>query len=179
LIALSVLSVICVTSVGSGASVDARQTSLADEVGRASREYGVPRDLLLAMGYVNTRWEMPTPSASDYPEGQGDYGVMDLTRNPSRDTLGEAASITDLSVEAHKGDRASNVRGGAAVLAGTRKPSDLGGWYEAVSDYGGGVLYAEQVYEVLQGGASATIVTREGAGFYLHAMPEKGERQRA
>jgi hypothetical protein len=73
LISHSVLPVICVTSVGSGASVDARQTSLADEVGRTSREYGVPRDLLLAMGYV---------------------------------------------------------RGGAAVLAGTRKPSDLGGWYE-------------------------------------------------
>ncbi|CAN5799594.1 hypothetical protein BH18ACT11_BH18ACT11_02440 [soil metagenome] len=96
LIALSVLSIVVMSAVGSGASVDARQTSLADEFGRASREYGVPRDLLVAMGYVNTRWEMPPPSASDFesgdPEGQGNYGVMALTRNPSRDTLGKAAS---------------------------------------------------------------------------------------
>jgi N-acetyl-anhydromuramyl-L-alanine amidase AmpD len=168
LIALSVISVIVMSTVGSGASVDARQTSLANEFGRASREYGVPRDLLLAMGYVNTRWEMPPPSASDYesgdPEGQGNYGVMALTKNPSRDTLGEAASLTGLSVEALKKDRASNVRGGAAVLAdlvGEQKPSELGGWYEAVADYEGGVLYAEQVYEVLKGGASATTTIGE------------------
>ena len=186
LIALSAISVIVICAAGSGASVDARQTSLADEFGRASREYGVPRDLLLAVGYVNTRWEMLPPSASDYesgdPEGQGNYGVMALTKNPSRDTLGKAASLTGLSVEALKKDRTSNVRGGAAVLAdltGTQKPSDLGDWYDAVSDYGGGALYAEQVCEVLQGGASATIVTSEGAGFYLHAMPERRERQRA
>ena len=107
---------------------------------------------------------------------------MALVRNPSRDTLGRASSLTGLSVEALKNDRVSNVNGGAAVLAdlaGAQKPSDLCGWYDAVSDYGGGVLYAEQVYEILQGEASTTIVTSEGGGSYLHAMPEKGERQRA
>ena len=104
LIALSILCVVVVSAVGSGASVDARQTSLADEFDRASREYGVPRDLLLAMGYVNARWEMPSPSASDYesgdPEGRGNYGVMALVRNPSRDTLGKASSLTGLSFRA-------------------------------------------------------------------------------
>ena len=101
LIALSILCVVLVSAVGSGASVDARQTSLADEFDRASREYGVPRDLLLAMGYVNTRWEMSPSSASDYesgdPEGRGDYGVMALVRNPTRDTRGKASSLTGLS----------------------------------------------------------------------------------
>jgi len=167
LILLCVLSVAVISAVGS--SVDARQASTLDEeFGRASREYGVPRDLLLAMGYVNTRWEMPPPSASDYeesdPEGQGNYGVMALTRNPARDTLGEAASLTGLSVDDLKSDRASNVRGGAAVLAklaGSRKPSDLDGWYDAVSAYGGGFGYADQVYEVLQSGASKGISTGE------------------
>ena len=168
LIALSILCVVVVSAVGSGASVDARQTSLAEEFDRASREYGVPRDLLLAMGYVNARWEMPPPSTSDYesgdPEGRGNYGVMALVRNPSRDTLGKASSLTGLSVEALKNDRVSNVNGGAAVLAdlaGAQKPSDLGGWYDAVSDYGGGPPYAEQVYEVLKDGASATTTTGE------------------
>ena len=168
LIALSILCVVVVSAVGSGASVDAKKTSLADEFDRASREYGVPRDLLLAMGYVNARWEMPPPSTSDYesgdPEGRGNYGVMALVRNPSRDTLGKASSLTSLSVEALKNDRVSNVNGGAAVLAdlaGAQKPSDLGGWYDAVSDYGGGPPYAEQVYEVLKDGASATTTTGE------------------
>jgi len=166
LIVLSILSVLAVSAVG--ASADAGQTSLADETDQASRAYGVPRELLLAMGYVNTRWEMPPPSASNFeggdPEGRGDYGVMALVRNPSQDTLGRASSLTGLSVEAIENDRASNVRGGAAVLAdlaGGRKPSDLGGWYDAVSAYGGGDLYAQQVYEVLKDGAATTTTTGE------------------
>jgi N-acetyl-anhydromuramyl-L-alanine amidase AmpD len=181
LIVLSILSVLVVSAVGSGASADVRRTSLADEIDHASREYGVPRELLLAMGYVNTRWEMPPPSASDYesgdPEGQGNYGVMALVKNPSRDTLGEASTLTGLSVEALKSDRAANVRGGAAVLAdlaAERKPSDLGGWYDAVSDYGGGALYAEQVYEVLKGGASATTTTGEHLELAPHDVDVPG-----
>jgi hypothetical protein len=165
---LSILSVVVISAVGSGASVDARQSTLEDEFSRASKAYCVPRELLLAMGYVNTRWEMPPPSASDYesgdPEGQGNYGVMALVQNPSRDTLGDASSLTGLSMDALKADRASNVRGGAAVLAdlaGARKPSSLDGWYDAVSEYGGVVDYAEQVYEVLKSGASGDISTGE------------------
>jgi hypothetical protein len=68
---------------------------------------------------------------------------------------------------------------GRTSLANERKPSDLGGWYEAVSNCEGGALCAEQVYEVLQGGASATIVTSEGAGFYHHAMPKRKEWRKA
>ncbi len=73
-----------------------------------------------------------------------------------------------------KKDRARNIRGGAAVLAkiqGETKPEDLNEWYEAVAEYGGGPLYAEQVYEVLKDGASAktsageklTLEAQEGA----------------
>jgi hypothetical protein len=168
LVLLSVLSVTIMAAVGSSAGADVQQASLNDEFGHASQEYGVPEELLLAMGYVNTRWEMPPPSASDYeagdPEGHGNYGVMALTKNPSRDTLGEAASLTGLAEERLKTDRASNVRGAAAVLGelqGTQKPAHLGGWYDAISRYGGGALYAEQVYEVLKSGATATISTGE------------------
>jgi hypothetical protein len=45
----------------------------------------------MAMGYVNTRWEMPPPEASDYIpgdiHGRGAYGIMQLVQNPWEDTL--------------------------------------------------------------------------------------------
>jgi hypothetical protein len=43
--------------------------SLKAEFKAAATEYSVPQELLLAMGYVNTLWEMPPPGASDYVEG--------------------------------------------------------------------------------------------------------------
>jgi hypothetical protein len=47
----------------------------------------------MAMGYVNTRWEMPQPEANAYergdPHGWGSYGIMALVQNPYSDTLGE------------------------------------------------------------------------------------------
>jgi len=152
----------------SGAGAETQQGSLSDEFSQASAEYGVPEELLMAMGYVNTRWEMPPPTASDYehgdPEGRGDYGIMALVQNPSRDTLSRAAAITGLPEDQLKTDRASNVRGGAAVLsemAGENRPSDLDGWYDTVSSYGDSAQYADQVYKVLKSGASADTSTGE------------------
>jgi hypothetical protein len=143
-------------------------SSLEAEFESAATEYGVPRELLLAMGYVNTLWEMPPPDASDYEEGdlhgRGAYGIMQLLRNPWRDTLGRAATLTGLSVEELKNSRAANVRGGAAVLAdiqGANRPAELNGWLEAVAGYGDTELYAVEVYETLKNGASATISTGE------------------
>ena len=139
----------------------------------AARKYEVPKELLLAMGYVNTRWEMPPPEASDYeeaepgegaPEARGSYGIMQLVQNPSRDTLAEAAALTGISEERLKTNRTRNIRGGAALLAemqGETKPEDLNEWYEAVAEYGAGVAYADQVYKVLQEGASEKVSTGE------------------
>src|SRR5215210_3194057 len=138
----------------------------------AATEYGVPQELLMAMCYVNSLWEMPPPGASDYEkgelEGRGAYGVMQLVQNPWRDTLGRAASLTGLSREEVKTRRAANVRGGAAVLTdiqGSNKPAGLNGWQEAVAEYGGTDLYPVEVYQTLQEGASATISTGESLQF--------------
>src|SRR5918995_1551039 len=157
------------TASSSGGRVLAQtRSSLAAEFGAAAREYGAPRELLLAIGYVNTRWEMPPPRVGTYREGdihgRGAYGIMQLVQNPWENTLGEAARLTGLSEERLKNDRAANIRGGAAVLAGMQgsdRPQDLNGWQEALSEYGGIDLYATEVYETLQSGASATISTGE------------------
>jgi hypothetical protein len=85
-------------------------------------------------------------------------------RNPWEDTLGEAARLTGLSEDQLENDRAANIRGGAAVLAGIQglgKPADLNGWQDAVAEYGGIDLYATEVYETLRSGASATTSTGE------------------
>src|ERR687889_2480905 len=129
-------------------------SSLKEQIKTAAREYKVPVELLLAMGYCNTLWEMPPPSASAYrkgdPEGRGDYGIMQLTQNPSRNTLGEAAKLTGLSKARLKNDRSANIEGGAAFLSdllGKRRPKRLDGWQEALTQYADTDLYASQVYQ--------------------------------
>ncbi|MDP9437524.1 MAG: N-acetylmuramoyl-L-alanine amidase, partial [Actinomycetota bacterium] len=155
-------------SEGSGRALAQIGPSLAAEFEAAAKEYGVPKELLLAVGYVNTLWEMPPPDASPYEpddlHGRGAYGIMQLVRRPSKDTLGRAASLTGLAEEKLKTSRAANVRGGAAVLAdmaGGERPSGLDGWYDIVAGYGSGPLYANEVYGALQRGASAKISTGE------------------
>jgi hypothetical protein len=143
-------------------------SSLKEQIETAAREYKVPVELLLAMGYCNTLWEMPPPSASAYrkgdPEGRGDYGIMQLTQNPSRNTLGKAVKLTGLSESRLKNDRSANIEGCAAVLSdlvGNTKPKSLDGWREALTQYAGTNLYASHVYGVLKSGASLTISTGE------------------
>ena len=152
----------------SGRVLAQTMTSLKSEFKSAGAEHKVPKELLMAMGYVNTLWEMPPPEASDYVagdiHGRGAYGIMQLVQTPWEDTLGRAANLTDLSEERLKTERAANVVGGAAVLsgiAGNDRSSNLNGWYEAVAEYGGGELYAQEVFETLKSGASATISTGE------------------
>ncbi len=192
-----VLMVFCAAIVtgiaGPGTNVEARAGSLDAEFETAATEYGVPKELLLAMGYVNTRWEMPPPHTSGYeekeageksPEARGSYGIMQLVQNPSRDTLGEAAGLTGVSEEQLKTGRAENIRGGAAVLAGlqgTDQPEDLGGWYETVAGYGGGPAYAEQVYEALEKGASEKISSGEQVRLAARGVvaPRRAEAARA
>ncbi len=152
----------------SGRALAQAGSSLRTEIEAAAAQYEVPKELLLAMGFVNTLWEMPPPSVSEYDPGQlhgrGEYGIMQLAQNSERDTLGRAASLTGLSEEELKKDLSANIRGGAAVLAefqGADKPSGLDGWQEAVADYAGTELHPVEVYETLQNGASLKISTGE------------------
>jgi hypothetical protein len=151
-----------------GRALAQTNSSLEAQFEAAARKYKVPVELLLAMGYYNTLWEMPPPSSSAFrkgdPQGRGDYGIMQLTQNPSRNTLGEAAKLTGLSKARLKNDRSANIEGGAALLSdlvGKTKPKRLDGWQEALTRYADTELYASQVYRVLRSGASLTISTGE------------------
>src|SRR5215210_6985358 len=78
-------------------------STLAAEFREAAHDYDVPTELLMAMGYVNTRWEMPPPETNAYekgnPYGWGAYGIMALVQNPFSDTLGEASRLTGIPEE--------------------------------------------------------------------------------
>ncbi|CAN5636078.1 hypothetical protein BH24ACT22_BH24ACT22_14490 [soil metagenome] len=178
----SLFLVILMGTTRSGGVAEAQQASLEDEFARTAEEYEVPKGLLKAIGHVNTRWEMPPPGASDYessgpregePEARGAYGIMQLVQNPSENTLGRAAELTGLSEEELKTERAANIRGGAAVLSAVQdveEPANINDWYDAVAEYAGGTLYADQVYETLQSGASEELSS--GEKMVLEAQPE-------
>ena len=156
------------------------EDSLKEEFRAAAKKYKVPMGLLMALAYVNTRWEMPPPEANEYEKGDlhgwGSYGIMALVQNPSADTLGEASRLTGIPEEELKTDRKANIMGGAALLAKSQgnKPSDVKSWLGAVDGRGGrgpkikavagigaGDTYAEQVLQTLRKGASGKLHSGE------------------
>lgn len=162
-------------TIGAG-SAFARTGVLTADFEKAAKKYDVPEDLLLAMGYVNSLWEMPPERLGDYDpgniHGMGGYGVMHLRQDPEMKTLGKAASITGAPSKDLKTDLAKNIMGGAAVLAnlqGSNKSANLNDWYDAVKEYGGGSLYANQVYSTLKDGAKATV---DGEQVQLAPQPQ-------
>ena len=163
--------------------------SLLAEFEEAADKYDVPEEILLAIGYVNTRWEMPPPEASAHepgnPHGRGAYGIMQLVQNDFADTLGEASRLTGIPEEELKTDRRSNILGGAALLAASQgdKPARLGDYfgavsgkgergksYEAVSGIGAGEHFAEQVFDTLKKGSAAMTLNGEQV-----ELPARGE----
>jgi hypothetical protein len=182
-----------VSLMGAGTAVAQPDLSLMAEFEAAAEEYGLPVEVLLAIGYVNTRWEMPPPEASEYERGSlhgwGGYGIMALVRNPSTDTLGEASRLTGIPVETLKTDRAANIRGGAALLAssaGRGRPDTLRGYssvvagrgngksYRATAGVGGGDLYAGQVLDTLERGASSRTKNGERVSLAAQDLNKRG-----
>ncbi len=159
--------------------------SLREEFDAAAAEYGVSVQILLALGYVNSRWEMPPVEVSEYVAGDGErrgvHGIMALVQNPFADTLSLASRLTGVSQYALKTDRYSNIGGGAALLAeairlyerfSSRFAGDFNKYLESIAGdlqetisaftgIGGGMLYARQVLDILHSGVSLRISNGE------------------
>lgn len=144
----------------STASAATNQADLSTDFQTAAKEYGVPVQLLLAVGYINTHLRMPTgPSEA----GEG-WGVMNLRIYNKTYTLSLASKLTGIPQAKLKTDALSNIRGGAALLAfaqGSSKSSNLSDWYGAVAKVRGSNLYADQVYSAFRSGATAKLPTGE------------------
>ncbi|MFF9316993.1 peptidoglycan-binding protein [Streptomyces sp. NPDC014735] len=133
---------------------------------RAAEEFGVPRDLLTAVGYGQTHLD----GHAGRPSQDGGYGVMHLVSNPVDRTLERAASLTGASPAELRTDTAANVLGGAAVLRAyadtlgldARDRDDIDAWYPVVARYAGtdgpaAALYADAVYDVLADGLDTVV----------------------
>ncbi|MDQ5825725.1 MAG: S-layer homology domain-containing protein [Chloroflexota bacterium] len=135
----------------------------------ASR-WGVPVELLMAVGYVESRWEQRAGEASI----DGGYGIMHLVDGEAG-TLQKAAKLTGLTASALKADAVSNIEGGAALLSyisqelktPTESPNKSAGWFEVAAAYSGSQdawvrdEYAREVFRVLGDGATVQLTSGE------------------
>ncbi|MFB8083871.1 peptidoglycan-binding protein [Streptomyces sp. NPDC055992] len=145
---------------------------------RASHEFDVPRDLLAAVGYGETRLD----GHAGRPGQANGFGVMHLVSNPAHHTLERAAALTGEPVAALRSDTAANILGGAAILRGyadtlgldAHDRDDLDAWYPAVARYSGtqgpaAALYADTVYTFLADGLDA--LTPDGERITVTGRP--------
>ncbi|MFF2539414.1 peptidoglycan-binding protein [Streptomyces cyaneofuscatus] len=132
---------------------------------RAAREYGVPRDLLAAVGYGESRLD----GHAGKPSQANGYGVMHLASNPDNRSLEKAAALTGEPADRLRRDTAANILGGAAVLRDhadrlgldRTERRDVNAWYPAVARYSeaegpAAALYADTVFTFLAQGLTAT-----------------------
>jgi hypothetical protein len=149
------------------------------QVERAADTEGVPRPLLVAIAWIDSRLSMNGGA----PSVDGAYGVFHLIdeerggMDPARArlTLQRAAALTGLPEAALRKDPLANARGGAALLRAEMdrlvasypdlREEALGDWYQAVMRLAGSDDarlsddYAAQIYRLLREGLSA-----QGAG---------------
>lgn len=178
----SVLAALTATVLAATGSPALATTDTGHSMGRAferaAETYDVPRDLLAAVGYGETRLD----GHSGRPSQANGFGVMHLVSNPAHRTLEQAAARTGEPLAALRTDTAANILGGAAVLRGyadtlgldARDRDDLGAWYPAVARYSGSegpaaALYADTVYTFLADGLDA--VTPEGERISVTGRP--------
>jgi len=130
----------------------------------AAKEFGVPAELLMAIGQVENNWTQVGPSID-----QG-WGIMHLVDNSYCSTLREAAALLKLDPQQLKDNARQNIRGAAALIkkyGGNKKHKKTEDWFEAAKKFSGLInedlreQQALRYYEVLKNGAEAPTVWDE------------------
>src|SRR5436853_161757 len=134
---------------------------LDDDFAAAGDEHGVPPDLLRAIAYVETRWQMVTGTeeVDGRPAGAGVFALWG-------DNLVQGAAAAGVSEDDARTDVDANIAAGAARLAGLAQASGISGtdlvaWSPAIAafaqteDGDARAAYVQEVLGVLQSGASA------------------------
>ena len=146
---------------------DRAVTQLDREFAAAADEFGVPADLLKAIGFVETRWEMVT-GAEEHEGLAPAAGVMALRG----EALARGAELAGVDAGAAAHERAENIRAAAALMAELAADQaidvgDLAAWAPVVAALSGienpdgQAEQVERVYAVLRegvGGESAATI---------------------
>jgi hypothetical protein len=128
----------------------------------ASKEFGSPRELLIAVAYAESHFD----NHKGEPSQDNGYGLMHLVDNPQVQTLLTAAKLTGVPPEVLKTDVIENIRGGAALLRSyadeyglnEKSRENLAAWYEIVARYSNSSdlavarFYADEIYRLLNSG---------------------------
>ncbi|RME00326.1 MAG: amidase, partial [Deltaproteobacteria bacterium] len=155
------------------------EQNLEDLFVEASDAFGVPVEILMALGYTESRWNMRDGAPSiDFA-----YGIMGLRERDDIDTLGFAAELLDLPRERLKRNPRANIFGAAAVLEALAKnyyqfevesvrELSLEAWEPVLREYSGmpdATTYVLQLYTPIHRG----IDTMNDAGERIHFGPVK------
>lgn len=144
----------------------------------AARQWSVPLPVLMAIGYVETRWDQREGKAAL----DGGYGIMHLVAG-SGGSLERASLLTGLPESALRDEAVANIQGGAAILSDisrktgitTEEITNLSNWYSVVAEYSGTAdplvrdSYAQEVFRVIAGGEQLS--TPSGEIVQLDASP--------
>src|SRR5437867_4047018 len=146
------------------------QNTIGESFQVASRHWGVPAELLMAVGYVESHWEQRDGA----PSLDNGFGIMHLVDAPGG-TLARSAALTGLTPEAIKLSAFANIEAGAALLSdishklnlqlGTK--NKLTEWYPVVAEYSGAQDpivrdgYAQEVFKAIKEGRRATLSSGE------------------
>jgi N-acetyl-anhydromuramyl-L-alanine amidase AmpD len=100
--------------------------------GQAAREFNVPADLLKAISFTETRWQM-VRGEQEFEGMPAAFGVMALRG----EQLERGAALAGVSAEAVRTDALANIRAGAALLSAYAEElkverEELGAWAPAV-----------------------------------------------
>ncbi|KEO83916.1 N-acetylmuramoyl-L-alanine amidase [Tumebacillus flagellatus] len=170
----------------SAAKTLATAPNLENAFTAAAKEFGVPKELLMAVSYTESRWQMDAElDTKDHGNGNG---LMHLSDKSVKKSLSDTAKALGVNAKQLENDPALNIRGGAFVLAQAQKnlgkqlTNNVNDWYEAVASFEGAsdkqsaVLFADEVYRILKEGTSLTI---EGGTLSVAAnkaiAPNKGQ----
>src|SRR5690606_29635332 len=130
------LALACVNQAGD-AEPPLEAMSLESLFEDAAAEFDVPADLLMAVGFAETGWEM-VEGGREFEGVAPAYGVMGLRG----DRLTEAAALAGVDPDGARYDEQDNIRAAAALLsryadeAGIER-SDLAAWAPVVARYSG------------------------------------------
>ncbi|MDY7226197.1 N-acetylmuramoyl-L-alanine amidase [Hyalangium rubrum] len=142
-----------------GRGTEGQLDPLFDE---AARDFNVPADLLKAISFTETRWQMVS-GEEEFDGMPAAFGVMALRG----ERLERGAALAGVSVAQAKSDARANIRAGAALLSAHADElkldrADVGAWAPAVAGFSGITLAEAQaeyihkeVYATLRNGVVA------------------------